>query len=143
MTAVVSLYGRLGQDPRAITTASGKPMTVASVAVDIPLRGEDRHSEWFGLVAFGEVAERLLRQEKSDMVAVTGRLQLHLWEDRDGNERQQWQVVVDTLVSARTVRPGGKRKAPQQPAERSPADAEQAPGQTLDAEADFDDDIPF
>lgn len=123
MTAVVSLYGRLGQDPRSITTTSGKPMAVGSVAVEVATRGGTT-TEWFDLVAFGDHADRLLRHQAGDMVAAVGRLQRHTWADREGNPRQQWQVVVDSLVSARTVRPGGKRKPPP-------------------AKPDFDDELTF
>jgi hypothetical protein len=34
MSATASVYGRLGGDPEAIATRTGKPMTRASLAVD-------------------------------------------------------------------------------------------------------------
>ena len=34
----LSVYGRLGREPRAITTRTGKAMTVASIAVTVPSR---------------------------------------------------------------------------------------------------------
>jgi type II secretory pathway predicted ATPase ExeA len=37
-------------------------------------------------------------------------LQRRTYRDRDGQEREQLQVIADNLVSARTARPGGGRK---------------------------------
>lgn len=59
----LAAYGRLGQDPRAIDTRTGKSMTVASIAVDMS-------------------------------------------NARDGEEREQLQVVADSLVSAAHGAPG-------------------------------------
>lgn len=108
MTAAISAYGRLGQDPRRIETRTGNAMAVASMAVDI---GEgDDGPLWLGIVCFGAVAETLLGHIKGDLVSACGRLQLHTYTTRDGETRQQWQVVADAIISARTVRPGGGRK---------------------------------
>ncbi len=127
MTA--SIYGRLGHDPKEITTKTGKPMAVVSVAVNVS-RQEEEETLWLDLVAFGAMAEKLLKHRKADMVSASGRIALNRWADNDGNEREQWQIVADNMVSARTVRPG-RRKAATPPApERAPA-------------ADFNDPFPF
>jgi single stranded DNA-binding protein len=139
MTAALSLYGRLGQDPKSIATKSGKPMATASGAVEIPTRGDDAHSEWFGLVAFGEVAERLLKHQQGEMVSTSGRLQMNTWQDRESNNCQQWQILVDTLISARTVRPG-TRQASNGQQQGKPDQRHQAPQRPAD---DFNDSIPF
>ena len=90
-------------------------------------------------------------------MSVSGRLQFSRWTDRDGDEREQWAIVADALVSARTVRPrGGRRKGDGNGRDRDdvrsrgegagwpgvtephpPASASSAPAD------DFDDDIPF
>ncbi|OWK19386.1 hypothetical protein AJ88_45705 [Mesorhizobium amorphae CCBAU 01583] len=46
-----SAYGRLGQDPRSITTKSGKEMAVVTIAVAID--EPDAPPLWVGVVAFG------------------------------------------------------------------------------------------
>lgn len=107
----IAAYGHLGGDPKRIETSSGKAMAVASVAVDIAERGvEDPPPEWLGIVAFGGQADKLLQHAKGECLSVSGRVQRNRWQGRDGNEHEQLQVVVDSLVSARTVRPGGKRR---------------------------------
>lgn len=124
-------YGRLGQDPREIETRSGKMMTVASLAVDIG--DEEGGPEWLGLVAFGTVAEQLSRHGKGDCLSASGRLQRNRYTTRAGEERCQLQIVCDSVVSARTVRPGGGRKrrdelgepladSPHRPLDRDPND---------------------
>ncbi len=122
-------WGRLGQDPRAIETRSGKPMTVASLAVQPA--DELEEPLWLGVVAFGAQAEALLKHAKGECLSVSGRLQRRRWE-RDGEQHEQFQVVADSLVSARTVRPGGRRR--EQPKKQTPA---------REPEAEFNDDIPF
>lgn len=109
MTAAISCYGRLGGDPRSIPTKTGNAMAVATLAVDI---AEDAEGppQWFGVVAFGQVAETLLRHAKGDLLSISGRLQRRTYTDRNGEEREQLQVIADTIISARSVRPGGGRK---------------------------------
>src|SRR5690348_10885159 len=103
-----SCYGRLAADPKPISTKTGKPMTVATMAVDI---GDDGDAPlWVGVVAFGRVAEDLERHGKGDLLSVSGRVQRKNWTDREGNTRESLQVIADALVSARTVRPSGGRK---------------------------------
>ena len=114
--ATLAVYGRLGSDPREHSTRTGGAMATASLAVNVPDRSRDagegaEAALWFNVVAFGRQAEDLARHSKGDPVSVSGRLQFSRWTDRDCDEREQWQVLADALVSARTVRPrGGRRK---------------------------------
>lgn len=108
-------YGRLGQDPRQLETRTGTLMVVGSLAVDVS-DGRDAEEEapplWLGLVAFGRVAEDLLRHSKGELLSVSGRVQRRTWTDKTtGEEREQLQVVADSIVSARSVRPSGRSKA--------------------------------
>ena len=112
------------------------------------------------MTAFGRVASDLAQHAKGDPVSVSGRLQWSRWTDRDGDEREQWQIIADALVSARTVRPrGGRRKGDgagngrDRDDVRSRGEGAGWPGVTephppasspaSSAPADFDDDIPF
>jgi single-strand DNA-binding protein len=104
-----SLYERLGGDPISRTTRTGKPMVTASVAVNVARDGEESVAEWFNGVAFGRVADELGRHHKGDLVAITGRLTRSTFM-RAGEERTSWGVTIEQIVSARTVRPGGRAK---------------------------------
>lgn len=103
----IQLYGRLGRTPEQRTTAAGKAMVTGAMVVDLGRDGE--MPEWFSLVAFGTLGEVLARHAKGDMVAVSGRLTKSAWTGRDGVERSGFSVLVDSIASARMVRPG-KRK---------------------------------
>lgn len=129
----IAAYGRLGADPKSIQTKSGKAMAVGSLAVAITDRNEDSEPLWLGLVAFGRRADDLMRHKKGDLLSASGTIQRNSWTDRQtGEVCEQLQVIADSLVSARTVRPGGgKRKA-------SKAGADRVSGGDLP----FDDPIP-
>ena len=101
----MALYGRLGRDPYAIETRSGKPMAAVNVAVEIGRDGEGEPL-WIGLLAFGRAADDLLRHRKGDMLSAFGRVQRRTWKTRDGEEREQLQIIAESVISARTVRPG-------------------------------------
>lgn len=106
MTTQMIASGRLGQGPKEINTQSGKPMTVASMAVEL---GEDE-TLWLGIVAFDQLAEILARHNATDCLSVTGRLQINRYTDRNGEEQEHLQVIADTLVSAHSPRPGTGEK---------------------------------
>lgn len=132
------LYGRLGKDAQAIPTKSGNPMTAANVAVDVSPRDTDS-TIWVRVIAFGKVAEALARHAKGETLAAAGRLELTKWTADDGTERESWQMVADTVQSARTVRPNagaGGSKGNGGTAKRSP---KPDPSGSLP----FDDHIPF
>ena len=141
MSAQAAVYGRLGRDPETRGTANGKTMAVASVAVDLECRerGQDTstQAEWFNVIAFGRAAETLSRHEKGDLVSVAGRLQLSAWATSTGETRRQFQIVADSVVSARSVRPSsGRRHNP-------PDEPVAAQGGAPAAPADPNDEIPF
>ncbi|MCB1806725.1 MAG: single-stranded DNA-binding protein, partial [Candidatus Competibacteraceae bacterium] len=107
--------GRLGKAPRQIQTQTGTTMAAASVAVTVPLsRGDDTDTQWFDILAFGRTAEQLLRHQAGDMVNVFGSVQINRWQS-NGETKQNLQIVAESLLSARTTRPG-KRKASNQSA---------------------------
>ena len=153
--AAVSVYGRLTGDPRAIETRTGNPMTVGRLAVSLPCRenGEDGEAAaYFGLVAFGELAESLARHLKGDTVGAFGRVKINRYTNRDGEAREEMQIMTDGLVSARTTRPGGGRKKQSTAAPRTPdpllfaePDRPEQPKQPEPGPAGpiTDDDIPF
>ena len=113
MSIQASIHGRLGADPVQRTSAAGKVWATASIAVtvDVAAKDSDPETEWFGLVAFGKTAEALCRHKQGDMLSAAGKLQLNTWKDKTtGADRRQWQIIADSLLSARTVRPGGGRR---------------------------------
>jgi single-strand DNA-binding protein len=111
MTMHASAYGRLGKDPKAINTQSGKPMASASIAVNVSTARDSDATHWLPVLAFGGQAEALLKHQQGDMLALTGRLQRNTWTDKDGTQHTDLQLIVDQVTSSRTIRPGGKPRA--------------------------------
>ena len=86
-------------------------MVTASLALDVDRLTDDRKSApwWLNLVAFGAQAESLERHDKGEMISVIGPLERSYWTDQNGEVRESWGMVVESLVSARTVRPGHRK----------------------------------
>jgi single-strand DNA-binding protein len=127
MTMQVSAYGRLGQEPRRINTSTGKAMAVCSMACDVEARGTDDTTVWLGIVAFGDMAEQLLKHSKGEMVSVFGSAKKNSYTTGQGEVREQLQIVADCIASARSSRPGFRRKdapAPRGRNESAPPHAE-------------------
>lgn len=110
MTAQISAYGRLVADPQTRTTGKGKNMAMARLAVSLPCNAaEDGQATfWLGVIVFGKQADALAKHRKGDLVSVAGNMQLNQWTAQDGGTQQGYQVIADSVLSARTVRPGGK-----------------------------------
>lgn len=112
MTAQISAYGRLVADPNTRITNKGTNMAMARLAVSLPCNAaEDGQATfWLGILAFGKQADALARHVKGDMVSVAGNMQLNQWTGQDGATQQGYQVLAESIISAKTVRPGGGRK---------------------------------
>ena len=87
-------------------------MATASAAVDVTQGEGDQQTLWLGLVAFGKAAESLMRNHKGDLLSIQGKTTQSVWTDKTtGEERSRLSVNVESIVSARTARPGGRKKA--------------------------------
>ncbi len=131
-----SLYGRLGADPVERQTRSGKEMVTVSLAVNAGRPDVGEETQWFNLVAFGRAAKDMMRHVKGDLIGCMGDLYRNRYTARDGQERESWSLIVEAIVSARTVRPGGGRKRTKS-AKPAPA------GAPADEGVPFDDAIPW
>lgn len=127
-------YGRLGIDPKSITTKTGTAMSAASLAVELVDRNsEDPATEWLSVICFGRTADALLKHAKGDLISIAGRVQLNSYKAKDGSSRRELQIIADSVISSKSVRPGGKRRLSNN-GTKSPVPPEPH---------DFDDDIPF
>ena len=135
-----AVHGRLGRDPETRTTRNGKEMAFASIAVDVtPFGADQEETLWMNVTAFGKSAEFLSRHQKGDLVSLSGKVSMNRWTAANGAEREQLQIVVDSLVSARSVRPGGRKpKGNEGPNDHSASHRAQAL-----ADVPFDDPLLF
>ena len=95
----VILLGRLTKDPEVRYTEGEKPVAVAryTLAVNRKYKANGQtEADFIDCVAFGKIgefAEKYLK--KGQQIAITGRLQVNNWTDRDGNKRKNMGVVVE------------------------------------------------
>ena len=111
MTAQIAAYGRLTNDPQLKTTSKGTQMAMVSMAVPLPCSQADDGAVtmWLSVLAFGRQADALAKHQKGELVSVAGNMQVSQWTGQNGETRQGWQVIADSVISARTARPGGKK----------------------------------
>ena len=108
----VILMGRLTRDPELRYTQSNVPVVSFSLAVD---RGFTRNAsegqqtvDFISIVAWRNTAEFVSKWfRKGQLVAVSGRLQVRNWQDRDGNNRTTTEVVADECFFAESKKTEG------------------------------------
>lgn len=99
----VMVIGHLGRDPEMRYTPSGRPVTSFSVVTTrawTSAEGE-RHeeSEWFNVVAWGNLAEICNQYlTKGQQVYVEGRLQTRGWEDEQGKKHYRTELVASEMI---------------------------------------------
>ena len=127
---MMSAHGRLARDPKPVNTHSGKPMTTATLAVSLDLRENSETKDgvmWVQVIAFGKLAETLERQKQGEMINVAGNCQLSKYTTNAGEVRENVTVIIDSLISARTTRPGGGKRKSEQPDNGPQSYVEQPP----------------
>lgn len=106
------LMGRLTRDPEIRYTQSNIPVASFSLAVD---RGYSRNAaegqqtvDFINIVAWRSTADFVSKWfHKGQLVAVTGRIQVRNWQDRDGNKRTTTEIVADECFFAESKRNDG------------------------------------
>ena len=99
----IVIMGRLTRDPELRRTGSGIAVASFSVAVDRDFSGKDggeKETDFIDCVAWraaGEFVSKYFR--KGSMIALSGRLQIRGWTDKDGNKRRTAEVVADNVYS--------------------------------------------
>ena len=108
----ITIIGRMTRDPELRTTQSGVSVTSFTVAVDRDFGGRDggeRQTDFFDCAAWRQTSEYVQRNgQKGRMVSVTGRMQSRKWQDRDGNNRTNWEISVDNVYFLDSRREGGE-----------------------------------
>ncbi|STF94844.1 putative single-stranded DNA-binding protein (SSB) (Helix-destabilizing protein) [Escherichia coli] len=146
MTAQIAAYGRLVDDPQVKQTSKGTPMTLVRMAVSVPCHNADdgQATLWLAVTAFGKQADHLAKHQKGDLISVAGNMQISQWTGQNGETRQRWQVIADSVISARTVRPGGgQRKHTGQPQNTGAQTSSRGHPPQNNHDDLFPDDIPF
>lgn len=118
----IILMGRLTHDPELRRTQNGTAVTGFSLAVERDFKDEDgkRATDFIDIVAWRAAAEFVAKYfTKGRTAVVEGRLQIHDWKDKDGNNRHSAEVVADNIYF------GDSRKDTAAPAEPLPEELEE------------------
>lgn len=152
----IVLMGRLTRDPELRRTGSGTAVASFTLAVDREYapQGQERETDFIDIVAWRNTAEFVDKYfTKGRMAVVSGRLQIRLWTDKDGNKRKSAEVVAEHVYFGDSKRdsdsgssyggsyaaPSSNFAAPQQHTYSAPA----APASDFAMLEDDDAQLPF
>ncbi|MBO4929131.1 MAG: single-stranded DNA-binding protein [Clostridia bacterium] len=113
------LMGRLVADPELRRTPNNNSVTSFTLAVNrsFTRQGEQPQTDFIDIVAWGKTAEFVSRYfVKGQQVAVAGRIQTRMWEDKQGNKRKSVEVVAEEVHFAEPKRDNSqpRNEMPQQ-----------------------------
>ncbi len=158
------VHGIIVRDgPTTRYSLAGNAYTEATLLVglyDGRQKAERETPEFVELIAFGELGKCLAGYERRDHVHAAGRLNMEVWEDRNGNVRNRFKLIADRiqqepfpqltdLLPDSSDAPNGEtvKRAPtgDETVDHAPAweDDSAATAQPAHQTADYDDDIPF
>lgn len=116
------LMGRLTADPELRATPQGTPVCSFTLAVNRSfVKQGEQQADFLDIVAWGKTAEFVSKYfSKGQLVAVSGRIQSRMWEDKQGNKRKSVEIVTEEVHFAEPKRQnsaqGGTQSAPSEPA---------------------------
>ncbi len=97
----IVIMGRLTREPELRTTQSGVNVASFTVAVDRDFGGRDgneRQTDFFDCSAWRSTGEFVSKYfHKGSMIVVSGRMQSRKWQDREGNNRINWEIQADNV----------------------------------------------
>lgn len=104
----IVLMGRMTRDPELRHTPNNVPVASFTLAVDRGFTSKEsgeRQTDFIDVVAWRSTAEFVSKYfAKGQMTAVTGRLQIRDWTDKDGNKRRNAEVVADNIYFTESKR---------------------------------------
>ena len=148
----VMLIGNLGKDPEVRYTASGQAVAGFSLATSEKFKNKsgewEERTEWHRVTLWGKLAEIAGQYlKKGSQIYVEGRLRTRKWQDKDGQERQTTEIVIEEMKML------GSRQGMGEPSSSYGGDSAPAPAQSFGGAKpaaakkasfdDMDDDIPF
>lgn len=95
----IILIGRLTRDVDLRTTTGGTAVANFTLAVDRrQVKGREKETDFIDVVVWSKLAETCAQYiGKGRLVAVSGRLQIRPYQDKEGNRRKAAEVVADSV----------------------------------------------
>lgn len=99
MLNIIIIHGRLTKDPELRNTQSGVSVCNFTVAVDRSYtKGEEKQTDFFDVVAWRGLADLVSKYfSKGKEIVVTGEMQSRKWQDKDGNNRLNWEIIANNV----------------------------------------------
>ena len=94
------LIGRITTKPELRTTSSGTPYTRFSIAINRQYANEngEKETDFINILVWRKQAENVCNfLDKGSQVAIEGRIQTGNYTDKDGNNRNSFEVVADNI----------------------------------------------
>lgn len=144
----VVLVGRITRDPETQQTSAGIPYVRFTVAVNRPFKDQngERPADFINCIAWRAQAEFLQKfVKKGNQLAVEGRIQTNSYTDANGNNRQAFDILVESVSN---LEPASKNDGyqPQPPFGNGFQPVSQPVSQPETNHQEFevsDDDLPF
>lgn len=95
----VTLKGRLTREVELrYTTGSSEELAIARLNIAIDRKGKNKGTDFINCVAFGKTAEFLHKYfVKGQEILIAGRIQVSQYTDKDGNKRNNTDVVIEEV----------------------------------------------
>ncbi len=96
----VVLVGRITRDPETQQTSAGIPYVRFTLAVNRPFKDQngERQADFINCVAWRAQAEFMRNYvRKGNQLAVEGRIQTNSYVDANGNNRQAFDILVESV----------------------------------------------
>ena len=91
----ITLMGRFTRDPELRYTGNNTPVTSFTIAVD---RDREKETDFINCVAWRQIGEFVSKHfSKGSPIAVSGRLQMRSYKDKEGANRTVAEVVVSNV----------------------------------------------
>jgi single-strand DNA-binding protein len=145
---ILTITGRIGQDPVLRYTPSQKAVLNVNVATDVGF-GDNKKTQWVTLTLWEKRAEGLAPHlAKGDMISASGEATARAWINKQSGEPQciiEMNAQKVTLCGGGGGQSGGQSGGYQAAPASNPAPGSaKAPGSAPAGDFnDFDDDIPF
>jgi single-strand DNA-binding protein len=92
----IVLQGRLTGDPELKTTPNGTNVCSFTIAVDRDFQSGEKQTDFIPCTAWRQTGEFISKYfHKGGLILVTGSLQSRKWQDKNGNSRVSWDVIVE------------------------------------------------
>lgn len=122
-----NVIGTLTRDPELRTVSSGTSTTKLCIAINHKYK-DKQETLFLNIVLWGKMAETAHQYlKKGSQAFFSGRLEMNKYTDKNGDERQDWHIVADTM----------------QFLDRKPKDGSSSSQKQEDDGSGFDEEPPF